>query len=165
MIRGRQAKRILAIEFLHPDPIIIAKGSSEGKRTMAKYVIEKSGDEWRKELSPDEFKVLREHATEPPGSSPLDKKYEAGTYVCAGCGTPLFSSDHKFDSGSGWPSFFRPIDAEAVGTSTDFKLFYPRTEIHCAKCGGHMGHVFKDGPQPTGQRYCINGTALKFKPK
>lgn len=132
---------------------------------MAKFEIEKSWDEWRKELSPDEFNVLREHGTEPPGSSPLDKKYDPGTYVCAGCGTPLFSSDHKYDSGSGWPSFYQPIGEGAVGTSTDFKLFYPRTEIHCAKCGGHMGHMFKDGPQPTGQRYCINGAALKFKPK
>ncbi len=132
---------------------------------MAKYEIEKSWDEWRKELSPDEFSVLREHGTEPPGSSPLDKTYDPGTYVCAGCGTPLFSSDHKYDSGSGWPSFYQPIGDGAVGTSTDFKLFYPRTEIHCAKCGGHMGHMFKDGPKPTGQRYCINGAALKFKPK
>jgi len=132
---------------------------------MAKFEIEKSKDEWRKELDSEAFGVLREHGTEPPGTSPLDKTYDPGTYVCAGCGTPLFSSDHKFDSGSGWPSFYQPIGEAAVETSTDFKLLYPRTEVHCAKCGGHMGHVFKDGPQPTGQRFCINGVALKFKPK
>lgn len=131
---------------------------------MAKFDIEKPDAEWRTELDKDQFQVLRQHGTESPGTSPLDKEYGSGTYACAGCGTPLFSSEHKFDSGSGWPSFFQPLE-EMVGKSTDFKLIYPRTEVHCAKCGGHLGHVFKDGPEPTGQRYCINGVSLKFEPK
>jgi peptide-methionine (R)-S-oxide reductase len=128
---------------------------------MAKFDIDKSDAEWRKDLSSDQYDVLRRHGTEPPGSSILDKQYNPGTYKCAGCGTPLFSSEHKFDSRSGWPSYFQPLDG-AVDTKTDFKLFMPRTEVHCAKCGGHLGHVFDDGPAPTGKRYCINGVSLKF---
>jgi peptide-methionine (R)-S-oxide reductase len=131
---------------------------------MTKFKIEKSDAEWRQTLTPAQYDVLRRHGTEPPGASPLDKKYDAGTFRCAGCGTPLFSSEHKYDSGSGWPSFFQPL-ADAIGTSTDFKLLYPRTEVHCARCGGHLGHVFKDGPAPTGLRYCINGAALTFETK
>lgn len=128
---------------------------------MAKYEIEKPEAEWKQELTREQYDVLRRHGTEPPGSSALDKQYDPGTYKCAGCGTPLFSSEHKFDSGSGWPSYDQPLDG-AVDTSTDFKLIYPRTEVHCAKCGGHLGHVFDDGPAPTGKRYCINGVSLKF---
>lgn len=126
-----------------------------------KFEIEKSDAEWRQQLTADQYDVLRRHGTEPPGSSVLDKQYNPGVYKCAGCGTPLFSSEHKFDSRSGWPSYFQPLDG-AIGTSTDFKLFMPRTEVHCAKCGGHLGHVFDDGPAPTGKRYCINGVSLKF---
>ena len=131
---------------------------------MAKSKTEKTDAEWRQTLTPEQYEILRRHGTEPPGASPLDKEYGDGTFRCAGCGTPLFASEHKFDSGSGWPSFFRPL-ADAVDTSTDFKLLYPRTEVHCAQCGGHLGHVFKDGPATTGLRYCINGTALTFKNK
>ncbi|MCG8509940.1 MAG: peptide-methionine (R)-S-oxide reductase MsrB [Rhodospirillales bacterium] len=126
-----------------------------------KFEIEKSDAEWRQQLTADQYDVLRRHGTEPPGSSLLDKQYNPGVYKCAGCGTPLFSSEHKFDSRSGWPSYFQPLEG-AIGTSTDFKLFMPRTEVHCAKCGGHLGHVFDDGPAPTGKRYCINGVSLKF---
>jgi peptide-methionine (R)-S-oxide reductase len=129
-----------------------------------KYVMSKSEEEWQHCLSPDQFRVLREHGTERPGSSPLDKEYSPGTYVCAGCGTPLFESDTKFNSGTGWPSFFAPIEG-AVDTTTDKSHFMVRTEVHCAKCGGHLGHVFPDGPKPTGLRYCMNGVSLKFEKK
>lgn len=125
--------------------------------------IKKDDIEWQKELTPEQFHVMRKHGTEPPGSSPLDKTYNKGTYYCAACQQALFPSDTKYDSGSGWPSFYAPLP-DAVETSTDFKLVYPRTEVHCRHCGGHLGHVFDDGPQPTGQRFCMNGVALKFVP-
>lgn len=118
--------------------------------------------EWRAKLTPEQFQVLRKHGTERPGSSPLNDEHRAGVFKCAGCGTPLYRSEMKFDSGTGWPSFFAPIDG-AIETSTDFKLIYPRTEVHCHVCGGHLGHVFKDGPKPTGLRYCMNGVAMKFE--
>ena len=123
--------------------------------------IAKTGAEWRQALTPEQYQVLREQGTERPWSSPLDKQYAAGTFACAGCELPLFPSETKFDSGSGWPSFWQPLE-DAVGTSTDHVLAYPRTEVHCRRCGGHLGHVFDDGPQPTGLRYCLNGVALKF---
>ena len=122
-----------------------------------------SKEEWRKKLDEKAFDVLRCEGTEPPNSSPLNAEKRAGTYVCAGCGLPLFKSEAKYESGSGWPSFYQVIEGN-VETKTDFKLFMPRTEYHCARCGGHQGHVFKDGPQPTGLRYCNNGVALKFIP-
>lgn len=114
-------------------------------------------------MTPEQFHILREEGTEPPFSSPLNKEYRRGTYVCAGCDQPLFTSEMKFDSGTGWPSFFEAIPG-AVATKTDFKLIWPRTEYHCARCGGHQGHVFDDGPKPTGKRWCNNGLALKFIP-
>ena len=114
-------------------------------------------------MTPEQFHILREEGTEPPFSSPLNKEYRRGTYVCAGCDQPLFTSEMKFDSGTGWPSFFEAIPG-AVATKTDFKLIWPRTEYHCARCGGHQGHVFDDGPKPTGKRWCNNGLALKFVP-
>ena len=123
-----------------------------------------SNDEWRKRLSPLAFAVLREEATERPGSSPLNNEKRDGVFVCAACDLPLFTSAMKYESGTGWPSFFTTIPAAFV-TKTDFKLILPRTEYHCARCGGHHGHVFKDGPPPTGQRWCNNGVALKFIPK
>jgi peptide-methionine (R)-S-oxide reductase len=129
------------------------------------FDIEKSEAEWRKELGPDAYHVLREHGTERAGTSPLNKEKRQGTFVCAGCGQPLFASDAKFESGTGWPSFFAPLEESAVGTTSDRSFFMTRTEVHCAKCGGHLGHVFPDGPPPTGQRYCMNGVALKFDPK
>jgi len=120
-------------------------------------------EQWRQRLTPKQFFVLREAGTERPHTSPLNNEKREGTYVCAGCALPLFSSEMKYDSGTGWPSFFTVIEG-SIETSTDFKLIYPRTEYHCARCGGHQGHVFKDGPKPTGQRWCNNGIALNFIP-
>ena len=128
------------------------------------YEIQKSEQEWKETLTPEQFKVLRKHGTERAGTSPLDKNYEEGTYVCAGCGQPLVTSETKFNSGTGWPSFDRPIKGN-VAYGTDNKLGYSRNEEHCATCGGHLGHVFNDGPkETTGKRHCINGDALKFVP-
>ena len=131
--------------------------------TATAFEVHKSEAEWRELLTPEQFRVLRRHGTEPAGSSPLDKQYGAGTYVCAGCDLPLFQSDTKYNSGTGWPSFYAPIDG-AIATSTDKSFFMTRVEVHCRRCGGHLGHVFLDGPNPTGQRYCMNGAALKFIP-
>lgn len=127
------------------------------------FEIEKTEVEWRKTLTPEQFRVLRQHGTERAGTSALDKQYGEGTYVCAGCGLPLFTSDAKFNSGTGWPSFFTPIEG-AIATSTDKSLFMTRVEVHCRRCGGHLGHVFDDGPKPTGKRYCMNGVAMTFLP-
>ena len=127
------------------------------------YEVEHSDEQWRKLLTPEQYDVLRRQGTETAFSSPLDAEKRAGTYACAGCDLPVFSSKTKFDSGTGWPSFYRPLP-NAIETREDDSLFMVRTEVHCRRCGGHLGHVFDDGPPPTGLRYCINGVALKFEP-
>jgi len=128
------------------------------------YPVAHSDAEWRQKLSPDQFHVLRKHGTERAGTSPLDKEHRPGTFTCAGCGQELFQSETKFNSGTGWPSFWMPIEG-AVGTTVDRSFFMTRTEVHCSRCGGHLGHVFEDGPKPTGLRYCMNGVAMTFAPK
>jgi len=126
--------------------------------------VVKTDDEWKTLLAPEAYQVLRHEATERAFTNHLHDNKDTGIYHCAGCDLPAYSSEHKFDSGTGWPSFWQPIDPKVVETSTDFKLIIPRTEVHCARCEGHQGHVFKDGPKPTGLRYCINGAALTFVP-
>ena len=143
-------------------PVLTACGSEQAKAQS--FRINRTEDEWRRRLTAAEFRVLREESTERAFTSPLNDEKRAGTYVCAGCGNALYSSRTKFDSGTGWPSFYQPIDSGAVGYSTDRNLGYLRKEVHCADCGGHQGHVFDDGPRPTGERHCINGVALDFRP-
>lgn len=140
-----------------------SKGKAETAQSPPKFEVTKTEEEWRKQLTSEQYYVLRKHGTEHAGSSPLDKQYGPGTYACAGCALPLFASTTKFDSGTGWPSFYAPME-NAVGTKSDRSFFMTRTEVHCRRCGGHLGHVFDDGPKPTGLRYCMNGVALQFTP-
>jgi peptide-methionine (R)-S-oxide reductase len=149
-------RHILALALFMPFAPAYAK--PEGR-----FEYRLSEAEWRRKLSAQAYAVLREEDTERPFTSPLNKEKRAGTFHCAGCDLPLFSSRTKFDSGTGWPSFWEPLK-DAIGTSTDTKFFMTRTEVHCRRCGGHLGHVFNDGPRPTGLRYCINGLALRFQP-
>lgn len=132
-------------------------------RAAVRYAVSHTDAEWRRLLSPGQFDVLRRAGTEAPGSSSLDHQFARGRYDCAGCAQALFASDTKFDSGTGWPSFWAPLP-HAVDTSDDESLFMQRTEVHCSRCGGHLGHVFDDGPKPTGLRYCMNGIAMSFAP-
>lgn len=134
------------------------------KDSKKQFPVNKSDEEWSKILTSEQYQVLRKHGTERAFTSELDKNYENGTYVCAACGQPLFSSETKYNSGTGWPSFWKPIDG-AIETSIDRSLFMTRVEVHCSQCGGHLGHVFPDGPKPTGERYCMNGVSLNFVEK
>jgi peptide-methionine (R)-S-oxide reductase len=129
----------------------------------ARFPVEKSDEEWRRQLTPEQYAVLRGHGTEHPGSCALLNEHRPGTFTCVACGQPLFVADRKFESGTGWPSFFAPLEG-AIGTTVDRSWGMARTEVHCNNCGGHLGHVFEDGPPPTGLRYCINGVALNFQP-
>jgi peptide-methionine (R)-S-oxide reductase len=139
------------------------RGGAAKEAPQEKFAVALSEEEWRSRLSPAQYRVLREHGTERAGSSLLDKEYRPGIYHCAGCGRPLFDAAAKFNSGTGWPSFSAPLDA-AVETRSDRSFFMVRTEVHCGNCGGHLGHVFDDGPQPSGLRYCMNGLSLDFRP-
>ncbi len=149
---GARAAVVGAVSFA------LAKAEPTGK-----FEVTKTDEEWRRILTPEQYAILRKHGTERAGTSPLNREKRSGAFVCAGCALPLFSSETKYESGTGWPSFWEPLD-NAVGTSTDRSFFMTRTEVHCRRCGGHLGHVFEDGPRPTGLRYCMNGAAMKFVP-
>jgi peptide-methionine (R)-S-oxide reductase len=154
----RNVLRSLAATAAVPALAACGSGSAQAKA----YPVSYSEAEWRRRLTPAQFRILRQKDTEVPGSSPLLKEHRRGTFLCAADGNPLFASNTKFESGTGWPSFWQPLGG-GVLTSTDFAAGYPRTEVHCARCGGHLGHVFDDGPRPTGKRYCMNGDALTFR--
>jgi peptide-methionine (R)-S-oxide reductase len=139
------------------------RGEASNEASRPQFEVALSDEEWRKRLTPEQYRVLRGHGTERAGTSPLDKTYAAGVYHCAGCGEPLFDAATKFNSGTGWPSFYAPLE-DAVENRTDRSFFMVRTEVHCRRCGGHLGHVFEDGPKPTGLRYCMNGVSLDFHP-
>lgn len=142
--------------------LVLGAGAKAAKK--GRFEVEFSDQEWRDRLSDEQYRVLRGHGTERAFTSPLNDEKREGEFRCAGCDLPVFESATKFDSGTGWPSFYEPMD-DAVGTTTDRSFFMTRTEVHCRRCGGHLGHVFDDGPRPTGQRYCINGVAMTFDPK
>ena len=138
-------------------------GGGAAVASAEQFPVSKTEAEWRQQLTPEQYYVLREHGTERAGTSPLNSEKRSGTFVCAGCAQDLFASDAKYESGTGWPSFWQPLEG-AVGTTEDRSFFMTRTEVHCSRCGGHLGHVFEDGPKPTGLRYCMNGVAMTFRP-
>ncbi|WP_073056926.1 peptide-methionine (R)-S-oxide reductase MsrB [Kaistia soli] len=144
---------------------LLARGrfAAPARAAAGAFAVSYSDAEWKKRLTADQYAVLRQEGTETPGSSPLLDEHRAGIFACAGCAQPLFSSKTKFESGTGWPSFWQPLDA-GVGTTVDTSFGMTRTEVHCSRCGGHLGHVFNDGPKPTGLRYCMNGVAMVFMP-
>jgi peptide-methionine (R)-S-oxide reductase len=142
---------------------LIVFGCGKSATAKTRYAVTYSDAEWKKRLSPAAYLVLRREDTERPYTSPLNNEKRKGTFVCAACNQRLFASATKFESGTGWPSFYAPL-VGGIGTNTDYKIGVPRTEVHCARCGGHLGHVFNDGPKPTGKRYCMNGVAMKFIP-
>ena len=160
---GGASVAALGVAALTLWPRIRGGSDARAARAAGAFEVTKTEAEWRKQLSEDAFAVLREEATESPNSSALLNEHRKGMFACAGCDLPLYASEAKFDSGTGWPSFFDPLP-NAVETSSDSKLLIPRTEVHCRRCGGHLGHVFDDGPKPTGKRYCMNGVALVFHP-
>lgn len=162
-MKRRRFFAALGVVAVAPLPLVGLSAREGDAATVIGGKIVRSDEEWRALLTDEQYDVLRREGTERPGSSALNQENRTGTYLCAGCDQPLFSSATKYESGTGWPSFYDFIDG-ALETKTDYKTIWPRTEYHCSKCGGHHGHVFKDGPKPTGLRYCSNGVALKFIP-
>ena len=162
-----QTRRAILRNSLRAGAAAIGAATFGGSRAIAataeRFEVTKTDAEWRRILTPEQYYVLRGHGTEIAGSSPLEHEKRKGTFVCAGCDLPLYASETKYNSGTGWPSFWQPLP-NAIGTSVDNTWFSVRTEVHCRRCGGHLGHVFPDGPAPTGMRYCMNGVAMKFKP-
>jgi len=158
----RMNRRLLLLGGASVGLLAWLRGNDSAVEAAGRFEIEKPDAEWRKLLSPEAYRVLRGHGTERAGTSPLNAEKRKGTYHCAACDLPLFASDTKFESGTGWPSFWQPLP-DAVGTKDDRSFMMVRTEVHCRRCGGHLGHVFKDGPKPTGLRYCMNGVSLAFK--
>jgi peptide-methionine (R)-S-oxide reductase len=156
-------RRVLLQSLVATGAVLVTGLPGRASSARGPFEVTKSEAEWRRILTPQQFYVLRQHGTEYAGSSPLDREKRRGVFHCAGCDLPLFSSDTKYDSRTGWPSFWQPLP-NAIGTSIDRSFFSVRTEVHCRRCGGHLGHVFNDGPPPTGLRYCMNGVAMTFKP-
>lgn len=156
-------RRVLLQALVATGAFLVTGLPGRASSARGPFEVTKSEAEWRRILTPQQFYVLRQHGTEYAGSSPLDREKRKGIFHCAGCDLPLFSSDTKYDSRTGWPSFWQPLP-NAIGTSIDRSFFSVRTEVHCRRCGGHLGHVFNDGPPPTGLRYCMNGVAMTFKP-
>ena len=158
---NRRQLLVVAATVVVGTPVVAFLTAPHGQTPMEDFPFQLTDPQWRARLSPAQYKVLRSHGTERAFSSPLDHEHRSGEFICAGCGQRLFSSRTKFDSGTGWPSFWQPLDG-AIATTVDASWLMIRTEVHCSKCGGHLGHVFNDGPPPTGLRYCMNGVAMQF---